>query len=526
MSAETNEIYQFERNLFRKGISLIVYTKYGLSAVFLLGVAANYATKSFIPNFIGSLVFLLNGIIPGLYLRKGKEITKTWANTIIFIDLLIIVSFFYLDIYNNSTKGDASNTLSTGIFYIIFVFIAIYSSFLFETKLVLSVGLIATCLYLGGIFLSLKLGSVTVPKPYPDMLRANHIIVTTEVQKVIFYFGAIFSLRYVVALMREMQNDLKTKLRETLEKQNFITNKSVQLEKSANTLATSVETLQSMSDELHNQSQNQAASVEEISASVEELSSSAISSANLVEDQVARVKIVDQNFLSLQNISVNVKTKTTQIAKDVSLSADFSKKVKTSSEELNSIYSELNQAFSKVEEINQMMSEIADQTNLLALNASIEAARAGEHGRGFAVVAQEVAKLAERSQSNAGTIAKIVKDAGLKINEGTRYSKEVKSQVESQNQELIRIEGEILGLEGHVTDQENLNAKLRVTFSELHVLSEQIGVIAQEQMSGSKEITRAITTIDETTQKLADSVQLLYEEINAIHTQAKHLTTN
>lgn len=286
-----------------------------------------------------------------------------------------------------------------------------------------------------------------------------------------------------------------------------------------------METLQSMSDELHNQSQNQAASVEEISASVEELSSSAISSANLVEDQVARVKIVDQNFLSLQDISVSVKTKTTQIAKDVSLSADFSKKVKTSSEELNGIYSELNQAFSKVEEINQMMSEIADQTNLLALNASIEAARAGEHGRGFAVVAQEVAKLAERSQSNAGTIAKIVKDAGLKINEGTRYSKEVKSQVESQNQELIRIEGEILGLEGHVTEQEKLNAKLRDTFSELHVLSEQIGVIAQEQMTGSKEINRAISTIDETTQKLADSVQLLYEEISAIHTQAKQLTS-
>ncbi|MBM9546623.1 chemotaxis protein [Leptospira sp. 201903074] len=524
MSAETNEISQFERSLFRKGISLIVYTKYGLSAIFLLGVAANFATKSFIPNFIGSLIFLLNGLIPGYFLRKGKEITRAWAFTIIFIDLLILVSFFYLDVYNNYVKGDASNTITAGIFYIIFVFIAIYSSFLFESKLVMIVGVISTCLYIGGIYFSAKLGAVLVAKPHLEMLRANNIIVATEVQKIIFYFGVIFSLRYVVALIREMQTDLKTKLKETLENQIFITGKSNQMEKSANTLATSVETLQSMSDELHNQSQNQAASVEEISASVEELSSSAISSANLVEDQVARVKIVDQNFLSLQNISENVKTKTTQIAKDVSLSADFSKKVKTSSEELNSIYAELNQAFSKVEEINQMMSEIADQTNLLALNASIEAARAGEHGRGFAVVAQEVAKLAERSQSNAGTIAKIVKEAGLKINEGTRYSQEVKNQVESQNQELLRIESEILSLEGHVTEQEGLNAKLRVTFSELHVLSEQIGVIAQEQMSGSKEITHAITVIDETTQKLADSVQLLYEEINAIHTQSKQLT--
>lgn len=524
MSTETNEISRFERTLFRKGISLIVFTKYGLSAVFLLGVASNYATKSFVPNFIGSLVFLLNGVIPGYFLRKGKEITRAWAFTIIFIDLLILVSFFYLDIYNNYGKGDASNTINAGIFYIIFVFIAIYSSFLFDSKLVMVVGLLSTCLYLGGIYLSKTLGSALVHKPYPDMLRANHIIVATEVQKVIFFFGVIFSLRFVVALMREMQSDLKIKLKDTLEKQTFITNKSNQMEKSAVTLAASVDTLQSMSDELHNQSQNQAASVEEISASVEELSSSAVSSANLVETQVTKVKIVDQNFLSLQNISESVKSKTNQIAKDVSLSADFSKKVKISSEELNSIYAELNKAFSKVEEINQMMSEIADQTNLLALNASIEAARAGEHGRGFAVVAQEVAKLADRSQSNAGTIAKIVKDAGLKINEGTRFSQEVKTQVESQNEELLRIESEILSLEGHVTEQEDLNAKLRVTFSELHELSEQIGVIAQEQMTGSKEINHAITVIDETTQKLADSVQLLAEEINEIHSQSKQLT--
>ncbi|TGL55705.1 chemotaxis protein [Leptospira kemamanensis] len=526
MAIETDEIQKFERTLFRKGISLIVFTKYGLGIIFLLGVASNYAAKSFIPNLIGSLIFLLNAVVAGHFIKKDKEISKRYARSIIVIDLIIILCFFYLDIYNNYTKGDASNTLSTGIFYIIFVFISIYASFLFDPKLIISVGFISTCVYLGGIFLSHKLGAEFIPKPFPEMIRANHIIVTTEVQKVIFYFGVVFSLRYVVSLMKDMQNDLKSKLEDSLGKQFFISNKSSQLEKSANTLAVSVEKLQSMSDELHNQSQNQAASVEEISASVEELSSSAISSANLVEDQVTRVKIVDQNFLSLQNLSESVKSKTVQIAKDVSHSADFSKKVKTSSEELNAIYSELNQAFSKVEEINQMMSEIADQTNLLALNASIEAARAGEHGRGFAVVAQEVAKLAERSQSNAGTIAKIVKEAGLKINEGTRYSKEVKSQVENQNKELLRIESEILSLEGHVTEQEVLNSKLRDTFSELHVLSEQIGVIAQEQMSGSKEINHAIAVIDETTQKLADSVELLYEEINEIHTQAKQLHLN
>lgn len=50
------------------------------------------------------------------------------------------------------------------------------------------------------------------------------------------------------------------------------------------------------------------------------------------------------------------------------------------------------------------ITSIARQTSLLALNAAIEAARAGAAGRGFAVVAEEVKKLAELSQAEAGKI--------------------------------------------------------------------------------------------------------------------------
>ena len=94
MALEIDEIQRFERTLFRKGVSLIVYTKYGLAIIFLLGVASNYATKSFIPNLIGSLVFLTNALVPGYLLKKEKEISKRMAASIIFIDLLIILCFF------------------------------------------------------------------------------------------------------------------------------------------------------------------------------------------------------------------------------------------------------------------------------------------------------------------------------------------------------------------------------------------------------------------------------------------------
>lgn len=55
--------------------------------------------------------------------------------------------------------------------------------------------------------------------------------------------------------------------------------------------------------------------------------------------------------------------------------------------------------------------EIGRKADLLALNAAVEAARAGDQGRGFAVFATEVRKLAERSQTAAADISRLVAGA-------------------------------------------------------------------------------------------------------------------
>ncbi|MBP9887155.1 MAG: hypothetical protein KBF93_12715 [Leptospiraceae bacterium] len=194
-------------------------------------------------------------------------------------------------------------------------------------------------------------------------------------------------------------------------------------------------------------------------------------------------------------------------------------------EKLNELHEELKASFKKVIEINEMMSEIADQTNLLALNASIEAARAGEQGRGFAVVAQEVGKLADRSSGNASTIAKIVKEAGIKIDTGTIVAKEVKGKVINQTTELTRIETEILDLEKFVNFQDTLTKKLKETFNKVSAMSEQIGQITNEQMVGNQEIGKAMGVIDSTTLSLVASVNTLHEEMETLSKQANKLVT-
>lgn len=69
---------------------------------------------------------------------------------------------------------------------------------------------------------------------------------------------------------------------------------------------------------------------------------------------------------------------------------------------------EFNRRFSEIADVTRQISEIAVHTNILAVNASVEASRAGQAGAGFAVVAQEVRALADRTQSDAARIERLI----------------------------------------------------------------------------------------------------------------------
>ena len=145
-------------------------------------------------------------------------------------------------------------------------------------------------------------------------------------------------------------------------------------------------------------------------------------------------------------------------------------------------------AMAAIAEKITIVEEIAYQTNLLALNAAIEAARAGEHGKGFAVVATEVRKLAERSQTAAKEIGGL---AGSSVKVAERSGQLLTELVPS-----IRKSAETV---------------------------QEVAAATAEQAAGVSQINRALTGVDQVTQRNASASEELASTAEEMASQAESL---
>jgi len=209
----------------------------------------------------------------------------------------------------------------------------------------------------------------------------------------------------------------------------------------------------SMSQSLAEAAAEQAASLEETSSSLEEMTS--MTKQNAGNAYQANTLINDTQ--------------------------EVIKKADGSMKQLTASMKEISTASEETVKIIKTIDEIAFQTNLLALNAAVEAARAGGAGAGFAVVADEVRNLAMRAAEAARNTSELMEDIVRKINKGEK---------------LVHITGE--GFR-EITDR----------CSRVVSLVQEIAAASQEQAQGIEQINKAVTEMNNLTQRNAAAAEEL-----------------
>ena len=149
----------------------------------------------------------------------------------------------------------------------------------------------------------------------------------------------------------------------------------------------------------------------------------------------------------------------------------------------------------QISTIIKVIDEIAFQTNILALNAAVEAAHAGEAGLGFAVVANEVRNLALRSALAAKDTTTLIEDSIAKAGGG-------------------RVKVDQVG-----TSLRSITAE----FANIKKLIDEIQQGSIEQSRGVEQISKAITQMEQMTQRTAANSQQGASSSAELNAQAESL---
>ncbi|TFH38678.1 MAG: hypothetical protein E4G96_10155, partial [Chrysiogenales bacterium] len=271
---------------------------------------------------------------------------------------------------------------------------------------------------------------------------------------------------------------------------------------------------------------HQAAIVEETGSAFEEMAASFEGNLASIEEQMSYSKSMREEIENISERSSLLTGKTTSLKETIRRSATASRESEKLMTESVESLRDLAVYVTNIDEMVGMINDIADKINLLALNAAIEAARAGEHGKGFAVVADEINKLADQTTSLSKNIRANISEHRHKIELELDYMNRVVTAFGEMKGSVVETEGVINEVTIFTGELNGMNDIIRVKIRQLNELAEGVYHSSQEQKLTNMEMTNAINSISELSQKNSENADMVRRFAKRLEGNAETLEKN
>jgi methyl-accepting chemotaxis protein len=260
----------------------------------------------------------------------------------------------------------------------------------------------------------------------------------------------------------------------------------------AGIVASSSKQIADVSARISESSTEQAASLQETVSSVDEISAMVERNA---DSATSSSKASEMSLTAAQR----GKEKVGQMIDSIHSITKGNDEILGSIQKSNHEISEIVHVIQAISDKTKVINDIVFQTKLLSFNASVEAARAGEHGKGFAVVAEEVGNLATMSGKAATEITDMLDKSVHKVTQIVEGTRAIMDTLVRSSKEKVEF--------GTRTAKECAGAldEIMHNVARVNEMVREISTASQEQASGIREITKAMSELDQVTQQNTSS---------------------
>jgi len=482
-----------------------------------------------IAYYSGSSLMLLWGILYELLLRKyknsdkEKEFIHRFNFITLFLDMSIVIGVFISNVV--VSKDYAGIFWKNPVLLLIPVFYLMLASFLsFKKREAYFIGIYSIVGILICWYLSYRIGV--------DFVNSSMTFLPGSVN---YSFPILISIFYLMftfisANFVEFLRDIFTFLEKNYHRMDLTNKKLSMLNKKILSSTTEMENyidfISNFSNKFMGEVQDQSAAMEQISATMEEIAQTSLRTTEMVSNEFKMIEEIQKDIKQLGNLLKEIDNDAEHLYEELLKTKNQSNEAIIASENLKKVMDLLKNSFEKVSEVTNIMKDIADRTNLLSLNASIEAARAGEHGKGFAVVAQEVSKLAENSVENAKNINKIIKESSKNLLNGENSVAISSNLIEVQNYNIESVLKFFQELKTKIQDQIKINQKFIDYLENLYKISKEIESYSKEQTLGIEEISKTVSQMERTIQKIVQKFINLNDQILGLKNLSESLKSS